>query len=32
MHLFFNRDNGGYLFRQCAIIIENVNGEELLNA
>lgn len=32
LHLFFNRDNGGYLFKQCAIVVENAQGEELLNA
>lgn len=30
--LFFNRDNGGYLFRQFGIVVENAQGEELLNA
>lgn len=30
--LFFNRDNGGYLFRQFNIVVENAQGEELLNA
>lgn len=30
--LFFNRDNGGYLFRQFNIVVENEQGEELLNA
>ena len=30
--LFFNRDNGGYLFRRFNIVVENAQGEELLNA
>lgn len=32
LRLFFNRDNGGFLFKQCAIVVENAQGEELLNA
>lgn len=32
LHLFFNKDNGGYLFKQCGIHIENEQGEELLDA
>ena len=32
LHLFFNKDNGGYLFRKCTIHIENEQGEELLDA